>query len=477
MTSNFRPYPRMGNSDVQWLGDVPAHWEIKPARALFAEVMDQNHPDEPLLSVTIGKGVVRQSDLLASSSKKDSSNQDKTKYKLVLPGDITYNKMRAWQGAVGCSAHRGIVSPAYIVQRPRAGVSARFMHYLLRTPDFAKEAERWSYGITSDQWSLRPEHFKMIYCCLPPPSEQEAIVRFLDHAARRVGKAIQAKQKLIKLLEEERQAIIHRVITHGLNSDVRLKSSGVEWLGEIPDHWEVQRLGRIARVFNGSTPSRMEPAYWRGGTIPWISSGKVNDVVIEKPSDLVTERALQECSISLVPKGAVVIGLVGQGKTRGKSAMLGIDACINQNMAAIIPRRPLTSSYLNLFFMAFYNTLREFGRGGNQEALNCEIVANWRVAIPPFHEQSVICGAIRNDVVSDQAAQSRAHQEIVFLREYHTRLIADVVTGKLDVREAAARLPKDTSEVKATDEAEDWTDQESTESGDADEVAAEEIEA
>lgn len=168
---DLKPYPAYKDSGVPWLGQVPEHWDVLPNRAIFTEVKDRDRIDEQLLSVTISQGVIPQSELLSNSSKKDSSNEDKANYKLVRPGDIAYNKMRAWQGAVGVSRCRGIVSPAYIVVRPRGKHNARYFHYLLRTPAFAKEAERWSYGITSDQWSLRPEHFKMIYCSLPPEAE------------------------------------------------------------------------------------------------------------------------------------------------------------------------------------------------------------------------------------------------------------------------------------------------------------------
>jgi len=251
MISGLKPYPAYKDSGVPWLGKVPRHWDVLPDRALFTEVKERNHPEEEMLSVTIAKGVIRQRTLLADSSKKDSSNQDKSAYKLVLPGDIAYNKMRAWQGAIGASDYRGIISPAYVVQRPRKGAESRYFHYLLRTPAFAKEAERWSYGITSDMWSLRPEHFKLIYGCLPPPPEQAAIVRFLDHYDRKIGRYIRAKQKLIKLLEEQKQAIIHRAVTRGFDPNVRLKPSGVEWLGDIPEHWEVLPLRWCISIGSG----------------------------------------------------------------------------------------------------------------------------------------------------------------------------------------------------------------------------------
>jgi type I restriction enzyme, S subunit len=217
MITDLKPYPEYKTSSQAWLGYVPQHWSVVPNRALFAEVKDRNHPDEEMLSVTITRGIVRQKVLLEGSSKKDSSNLDKSAYKLVQPRDIAYNKMRAWQGAIGASAFRGIISPAYVVMRLRDDDDLpSYYHHLYRTPQFAKEAERWSYGITSDMWSLRPEHFKMIYTPEPPPAEQAAIVRFLDWANERLERAIRAKRKVIALLNEQKQAVIHHAVTHGL---------------------------------------------------------------------------------------------------------------------------------------------------------------------------------------------------------------------------------------------------------------------
>ena len=185
----------MKDSGVPWLGQVPEHWDVVPNRAVFQEVNERGHEAEQMLSVTITQGIIQQRALLDGSSKKDSSRQDKSAYKLVRPGDIAYNKMRAWQGALGASTLQGIISPAYVVMRPRGENNPSYYHYLMRTPGFAKEAERWSYGITSDMWSLRPEHFRLIYTVVPEPDEQVAIVRFLAHADRRIRKAIAAKQK------------------------------------------------------------------------------------------------------------------------------------------------------------------------------------------------------------------------------------------------------------------------------------------
>ena len=196
MTFDLKPYSSYKDSGAEWLGDVPEHWDVLPNRASFIEINERNHPEEMMLSVTIKRGVIKQESLLADSSKKDSSNVDKSAYKLVRTGDIVYNKMRAWQGAIGVSKYQGIVSPAYIIQKPLNELSSRYLHYLFRTPSFAKEAERWSYGITSDMWSLRAEHFKLIYSLVPPLPEQTAIVRFLDYIDKRIRKCrIAVKQR------------------------------------------------------------------------------------------------------------------------------------------------------------------------------------------------------------------------------------------------------------------------------------------
>ena len=245
-------YAEYQPSSQEWLGEVPKHWHVLPNRAIFVEVKDRNHPDEEMLSVTITRGIVKQKALLEGSSKKDSSNQDKSAYKLVQPSDIAYNKMRAWQGAIGASTLRGIISPAYVVMRLRnADDLPRYFHHLYRTPQFAKEAERWSYGITSDMWSLRPEHFRMIYTPEPPSDEQDAIVRFLDWANGRLERAIRTKRKVIALLNEQKQAIIHCAVTHGLDPSVPLKPSGIPWLGDIPQHWEILRLGNLVDLLTG----------------------------------------------------------------------------------------------------------------------------------------------------------------------------------------------------------------------------------
>ena len=251
MIADRKPYPTIKDLGVEWLGEVPAHWRVLPNRAVFAEVKESDHSDEQMLSVTISSGVIRQDELLEDTSKKDQSRIDRSAYKLVQPGDIAYNKMRAWQGAIGASRHRGIVSPAYIVQRPLASNNATYMHHLFRTPAFAKEAERCSYGITSDMWSLRPEDFKTIRVCVPPPAEQTAIVRFLNHADRRIRRYIHApRRNLLRCWRSRsRQSSTRPSLVGSMSvpADPTRPTSPLElsgW-GDVPEHWQiVRKLGQ-----------------------------------------------------------------------------------------------------------------------------------------------------------------------------------------------------------------------------------------
>ena len=222
VTRGLDPNVPLKPSGIEWLGNVPAHWEVLSNRAIFNEANEQNHPQEEMLSVTIADGVIRQQTLLKDSSKKDISRLDRSVYKLVRTGDIVYNKMRAWQGAVGVSKYEGIVSPAYVVQRPREKANSHYLHYLLRTPAFITEAQRWSYGIASDMWSLRAKHFKAIYVCVPPPTEQSAIVSYLDKKTADIDAAIHGARQEITLLREYRTRLIADVVTGKV--DVRGKN-------------------------------------------------------------------------------------------------------------------------------------------------------------------------------------------------------------------------------------------------------------
>ena len=446
MIAALAPYAEYKATEKEWFGVVPKHWDVLPNRSLFSEVKDRNHPDEEMLSVTIKRGVVRQKTLLADSSKKDSSNLNKSAYKLVQPADIAYNKMRTWQGAIGVSEFRGIISPAYIVMRLRNKENTpRYFHHLYRTPQFAKEAERWSYGITSDMWSLRPEHFKVIYTPQPSREEQDAIVRFLNWANVRLERAIRAKQKVIALLNEQKQAIIHRAVTHGLDPSLPLKPSGIPWLGDIPQHWQVMPIKRACVLVRDGT--HLPPARTVAG-FPLLSVRNIiNGRLVRRPDDSFISKAdFEKLNSSFVvqPKD-ILMAIVGA--TLGKVAVVEDIGPfqIQRSLAIIRPRSEiLLYDFLAMFLRSprLQQYLWQSVAFSAQPGIYLGFVSNIPIPVPPtVVEQASIYEILKQDHTPINSMIASLEGEVDLLREYRTRLVADVVTGKLDVREVAAKLP------------------------------------
>jgi type I restriction enzyme S subunit len=447
MIEGLKPYAEYRDSGQRWLGHVPAHWHLLPNRALFDEVKDRDHPKEDMLSVTISRGIIRQQALLTDSSKKDSSNTNKDSYKLVQPGDLAYNKMRAWQGAVGTSAYRGIISPAYVVMRPRNNCLSWYYHHLLRTPLFAKEAERWSYGITSDMWSLRPEHFKIIYSVQPPPDEQVAIVRFLDHANRKIDGFIRSKRKLIALLNEQKQAIIHRAVTRGLDPHVPLKPSGIPWLGDIPQHWEQHSLWTISKLRMERNPGNLQllSVFLDRGVIRYDEGGGQ----VHAPS-------LDLSNYQVVHPGDFVLN--NQQAWRGSVGISSHHGIISPAYIVLRMSSKLNSVYAN-YLMRSRSMVDQFvaaskGVGDIQRQVFWPFLRMVQVPCPSLEEQAVVVEYLVRETRGLEQAISRTEREITLMQEYRTRLTADVVTGKLDVR-AAAALPAEAYQPASTLDADD----------------------
>ena len=242
------PYPAYKPSAVLWIGDLPEHWEVWQGKAILRPVDVRSETgDEELLTVSAQRGVVPRKSANVTMFKAESY----IGYKLCWPGDLVINSLWAWAHGLGVSLHHGIVSSAYGVYRPLPRANARFIHLLVRSVPFQWELQVRSKGIWVSRLQLTDESFLEAPFPLPPLPEQAAIVRYLDHADRRIRRYVAAKRKLIALLEEEKQAIVNQAVIRGLDPNVRLKPSGVEWLGDVPEHWEVRRLKTICDMKSG----------------------------------------------------------------------------------------------------------------------------------------------------------------------------------------------------------------------------------
>jgi type I restriction enzyme, S subunit len=444
MIEGLKPYAEYKKSGAPWSGDVPAHWGVGRLGAVFGERGETNKNREvtEVLSVLKDIGVIPYSEKGRIGNNK---SEDIGRYKIVRPDDLVVNCMNVIIGSVGRSRYTGCLSPVYYVLKRRNSENLpRFLELLFQHKPFQRSLVRIGNGILAHRMRIPMEKLKAELFPTPPPDEQAAIVRFLDHANRKIDSFIRAKRKLIGLLKEQKQVVIHHAVTRGLAHDVQRKPSGIPWFGEIPAHWEVWRISRFAKVGNGSTPSRGNAGFWIGGNYPWLNSSHVNRGFIDSADQFVTSTALRECHLPRVAAGSVLIAITGQGKTRGTSAVLGIEATINQHIAYVTPRLSVVSAeFLHLSLVAAYSTLRAMSddSGSTKGALTCEDLKRFKLAVPPLEEQNQLVAVILRETKAADTAIARTDREIALVQEYRTRLTADVVTGKLDVREAAAKLP------------------------------------
>lgn len=454
--ASFPKYKRYKDSGIEWLGDVPKHWEVQSLRAIAGLYVEKNQPDLPVLSVYREYGVI------LKDSRDDNHNAtslDTSNYKVVRPGDLAVNKMKAWQGSLGVSEHHGIVSPAYITCRlNQEKVTGRYIHYLLRSKSLIGALDSISYGVRVGQWDMRFEDFKKVGITIPPKPEQDSIVAFLDQKTAEIDALIAKKQRQIELLDEQKAILINRAVTRGIvNSEFgmrndhlssssfshstftthnsKFKPSGIEWIGKIPEHWEVKRIGHLGAVGNGSTPSRSNPRYWDRIDYPWLNSGSVNQGVITEADQFVSNLALKECHLPLVKENSIVIAITGQGKTRGTAALLTIQATINQHLAYIEIQTPAAlPKFIHLALTSQYLQLRAISESGSTKgALTCQDVKEFKIVLPPIEEQKAIISASDNLQKDYALLASQFDSQIQSLKALRSTLIAHAVTGRIKV--------------------------------------------
>jgi Restriction endonuclease S subunits len=447
-------YPAKRDSGLPWLGNVPGHWDIGRAKWLFRK-MDRPVRDTDEVVTCFRDGVVT----LRKNRRVRGFTESLKEigYQGIRRGDLVIHGMDAFAGAVGVSDSDGKGTPVYSVCEPAPNANAYYYSYVVREMARSEWILALAKGIRERSTDFRFDGFASQPVPLPPLEEQAAIVRYLDHADRRIRRYIAAKKKLIALLNEQKQAIIHRAVTRGLDPDVRLKPSGFEWLGDVPEHWEVRKLRQCGSIVGGMTPSMEVRRYW-DGAIPWVTPKDMKRASIVDSSVRVTEAAIEETSLRLIDPPAVLMVVRGMILARRVPiAWTTAPVTINQDMKALEPVRGVNAEYLARSLdsaqEAFAPLIDEAGHGTRR--LPTERWRDLAVAMPPADEQATVVGFLGEATRKIVAGIDRAECQIALLREFRTRLIADVVTGKLDVREAAAQLPDEEEAPEPLDDAED----------------------
>jgi len=361
----------------------------------------------------------------------------------VRDGDVIISCVRTYLQAISSiqdPPDNLIVSTGFAVVRPLRGVlDAAFGKYALRESAFLAEVEMRSVGVSYP--AINASALGDIPVHLPSQERQCAIADYLDRETARLDALLAAKERVLALLAEKRRALITRAVVRGLDPHAPLRDSGIPWLGEIPAQWELWKLAHLAVVGNGSTPNRDSLEYWAEGTVPWLNSSVVNQEEVTTADQFVTETALRECHLPLVRPGSVLVGITGQGKTRGQAVVLSFEATINQHIAFITPGVPgLDAWFLRWALFVAYEFLRSISddAGGTKGALTCEAVGALRVPLPPFDEQRAIVDHVSSETGKLNALRLATERTITLLRERRAALIAAAVTGQIDVPDAIA---------------------------------------
>ena len=437
MIPDLKPYAPMKDSGVPWLGDVPEHWKMERGKWLFRKkVRPVRDLDDVVTCFRDGIVTLRKNRRVSGFTE----SLKEIGYQGIRRGDLVIHAMDAFAGAIGVADSDGKGTPVYLVCKPGPNANAYYFAYAIREMARSQWIHALAKGIRERSTDFRFESFGAQPLPLPPQTEQAAIVRFLDYADRRIRRYIGAKQKLIMLLEEQKQAIVHQAVTRGLDPSVRLKPSGVEWLGDVPEHWDVLPARYIFRAVTRRDIRGDETKLsvtQRHGLVP-------TDQMEEKSTQASSFDRFQICQPGdlVLNKYKAHLGVFWAAHSRG---------LITPNYTVFRPLRSLNTSYFQLLFhtRAYRDAfgMIVYGVTEGMSPLYTHDFYSIPTCVPPRIEQEFIVSWVAEHSTKENAAISRVEREIVLLHEYRTRLVADVVTGKLDVREAAEQLPDELEPV------------------------------
>lgn len=437
----FKPYPAYRDSGVEWLGEIPAHWEVVPNSALFRERDQRGRTDLPILEVSIASGVrVRE----FSDTKIEQRSDDLGAYKVAAAGDMAFNKMRMWQGAVGVAPECGLVSPDYIVAEPRTGVESAYYSSVFRAPLYMAEVYRWSHGIVDDRNRLYWDDFKAIRSPSPPSHEQRAIIGFVDRETAKLDALVAKKERVIELLEEKRTGLITRAVTKGLDLSAPMKDSGVEWLGEIPAHWKVERIRHIVRRIEQGWSPECENREAQEDEWGVLKAGCVNHgLFLESehkalPSDLQPipglEIAAGDLLMSRASGSRELVGSVAIVPTCRRRLLL-CDKVFRLHVKTERADRRFLALAMNSRVARWQIEVALSGGSGLANNIAQQVVKGLIVALPARSEQGAIVDFLDRETARVDALAARIRDAIDRLKEFRAALISAAVTGKIDVRD------------------------------------------
>lgn len=442
-------YPKYKDSGVEWLGEVPEHWQVQRLKqvcmAFPSNVDKKSHEGEQSVllcnytDVYYNERITADLQFMAASA-----SQDQIEKFALRAGDTLITKDSETADDIAVSSYvpddlPGVVCGYHLsIVRPGAAACGGFVKRLFDSAYSKATVAVKANGLT--RVGLSQYDIDNIEWPWPPAEEQTTIAAFLDRETSKIDALIAQQQLLVELLKEKRQAVISRAVTKGLKPDAPMRPSGIGWLGEVPAHWATGSLRHFATMSTGSTPDRSNPAYW-GGQIPWVKTGEINYTAIVETEESITQEGAESCAVRLAPPGTLLMALYGQGATRGRVAILKIAATYNQACAAIQPHETLDARFLQCFLTMAYPVLRGIGNETTQMNLNLEFVQRLGVVVPPIDEQMAIVDYLDRDFIRFQELSTAADKSVQLLQNRRSALISAAVTGQIDVRKSETVVP------------------------------------
>lgn len=410
-------YSKYKVCDISWIDEIPEHWDIRKMKYTFTERSEKNHPDEQILCATQSQGVIPQA---MYDNRVVVVNKGFENLKFVKKGDFVIS-LRSFQGGIEYAYYQGIISAAYTILNPNKIIDSEFAKYLLKSHQFIELLKTCVTGIREGQ-NINYDILRKKFLPIPPLSEQQHIVSFLDEKTVKIDEYIDKKNKEIEALKEWKKALIAHVVTKGLNTNAKMKDSGVSWIGDIPEHWKVDKLGMHFRQRNEKVSDKEFPALSvsKEGVTPQLSTAVKTDNGDNRKK---------------VCKGDFVVN--SRSDRKGSCGFSSYDGSVSLINIVVTPI-DLCDRYYHYLFRS-NNYIEEFyrlGRGIVADLWTTRYVEmrNIMIPLPPIEEQQEIVEYI-------DAATTKADKMIVELtnhvesmKEYKQRLIADVVTGKINVQ-------------------------------------------
>ncbi|MCD6617540.1 restriction endonuclease subunit S [Aeromonas veronii] len=439
LVGKYKPYPEYKDSGVEWLGEIPSEWQKMPLKRYCSVVSGYAFPSE--MFIDSGLPVVRIGDIKSDGSVvlddcKYIEEQNSHLYSrfAISPGELLMAMTGATIGKAGWfkSDTKAFLNQRVGSFRVSDCFEYKFLWYVLNSSGYQEYIQLTAFG--GAQPNISDTGMLAYETAYPTINEQRAIAAFLDYETARIDRLIAQQQRLIELLKEKRQAVISHAVTKGLNPDAPMKDSGVEWLGQVPEHWNVTKFGFISNVVRGGSPRPAgDPELFDGDYSPWVTVAEITkdeEVYLESTESFLTEKGSKQSRV--FKRGTLLLS--NSGATLGVPKILSIDANANDGVVGF-EKLSVNTEYAYFYLSTLTDNLRErIKQGSGQPNLNTDIVKSIVIPLPPSGEVEAILSEIKTHRITFSVLISKADTAIKLMQERRTALISAAVTGKIDLR-------------------------------------------